>query len=114
MMRELLEQAGFRVRGKRADCVHCQGTSRFTVAFNDSVAFCHRCKWTTYWNEPAYSFRWAYVRNSANLDTSAHPLSAPRECRADSALVWPETFRRSSRRTNPQIRDDTVRSTSIS
>jgi hypothetical protein len=45
-MRELLEQAGFRVRGQRANCMHCQGTSRFTVAFNDSVAFCHRCKWT--------------------------------------------------------------------
>ena len=46
MMRELLEQAGFRVRGNRANCVHCEGTSRFTVAFTDSVAFCHRCKWT--------------------------------------------------------------------
>src|ERR1700751_5462678 len=45
-MPELLEQAGFRVRATRADCVHCEGTSRFTVAFNDSVAFCHRCKWS--------------------------------------------------------------------
>jgi hypothetical protein len=38
-MRELLEQAGFRVRGNRANCVHCEGTSRLTVAFNDSVAY---------------------------------------------------------------------------
>jgi hypothetical protein len=43
---ELLDRAGFRVRGRRADCIHCDGQSRLTVAFNDEVAFCHRCKWT--------------------------------------------------------------------
>jgi hypothetical protein len=42
----LLEQAGFRIRGRRADCPHCEGSSRLTVSFNDEVAFCHRCKWT--------------------------------------------------------------------
>jgi hypothetical protein len=45
-MRALLDASGFRVRGKRADCVHCSGGSRGTVAFTDSVAFCHRCRWT--------------------------------------------------------------------
>src|SRR5580700_7034695 len=46
-MRGLLEQAGFRVRGAtRADCIHCEGHSRGTVAFTHAVAFCHRCKWT--------------------------------------------------------------------
>lgn len=46
-MRSLLEVAGFRVRsGTRADCVHCEGHSRGTVAFTGEVAFCHRCKWT--------------------------------------------------------------------
>lgn len=46
-MRGLLEHAGFVVRGaNRADCIHCQGQSRATVAFNSEVAFCHRCKWT--------------------------------------------------------------------
>lgn len=45
-MRSLLERAGFRVRGAtRADCVHCEGSSRGTVAFTFEVAFCHRCKW---------------------------------------------------------------------
>lgn len=45
-MRELLERAGFVMRGAtRADCIHCQGHSRATVAFTAEVAFCHRCKW---------------------------------------------------------------------
>lgn len=43
---DLIERAGFHVRGRRADCIHCEGQSRLTVAFNDEVAFCHRCKWT--------------------------------------------------------------------
>jgi hypothetical protein len=42
----LLDHAGFRIRGRRADCLHCDGSSRLTVSFNDEVAFCHRCKWT--------------------------------------------------------------------
>jgi hypothetical protein len=46
---ELLQQAGFHIRGRRADCRYCQseghGRGRATVAFNDEVAFCHRCKW---------------------------------------------------------------------
>lgn len=46
-MRSLLDQAGFRIRGAtRADCVHCNGHSRGTVAFTAEVAYCHRCKWT--------------------------------------------------------------------
>jgi hypothetical protein len=45
-MRVLLERSGFRVRGAtRADCIHCEGQSRGTVAFTHEVAFCHRCKW---------------------------------------------------------------------
>ena len=46
-MRDLLDRAGFRVRGTtRADCIHCEGHSRGTVAFTAEVAYCHRCKWT--------------------------------------------------------------------
>jgi hypothetical protein len=46
-MRSLLERAGFVIRGAtRADCIHCEGHSRGTVAFNADVAYCHRCKWT--------------------------------------------------------------------
>lgn len=45
-MVDLLEANGFRVRGKRADCVHCSGLSRLSVAFTESVAYCHRCRWT--------------------------------------------------------------------
>jgi hypothetical protein len=45
-MSELLERAGFRLRGKtRADCVHCAGTSIATVSFTDELAYCHRCAW---------------------------------------------------------------------
>jgi hypothetical protein len=45
-MRELLCRAGFRVRsGTRADCAHCKGSSRGTVAYTDQVAYCHRCQW---------------------------------------------------------------------
>jgi hypothetical protein len=46
-MLSLLRAAGFRVRGAtRADCIHCGGRSRGTVAFTTEVAYCHRCKWT--------------------------------------------------------------------
>ena len=44
-MPELLQRARFRVHGKRADCIHCEGHSRGTVAFTREVAYCHRCKW---------------------------------------------------------------------
>ncbi len=45
-MQWLLETAGFRVRGAtRADCIHCAGHSKGTIAFTGEVAFCHRCKW---------------------------------------------------------------------
>lgn len=45
-MPELLERAGFRLRGRnRADCIHCSGRARLTVSFTDEVAYCHRCAW---------------------------------------------------------------------
>lgn len=45
-MRDLLEEAGFGIRSAtRADCFHCTGSSRGTVAFTDALAFCHRCHW---------------------------------------------------------------------
>lgn len=45
-MPELLERAGFRVRGKRADCAKCAGGSRLTVSVAQGVAHCHRCQWS--------------------------------------------------------------------
>lgn len=45
-MDALLEGSGFRVRERRADCMHCAGGSRLTVSFTDQVAYCHRCRWT--------------------------------------------------------------------
>jgi hypothetical protein len=45
-MPRLLEQTGFRVRGKRADCAKCTGRSQGTVSFNGEVAYCHRCNWS--------------------------------------------------------------------
>ncbi len=45
---DLLVRAGYRIRGRRADCLQCQaeGHGPSTIAFTDEVAFCHRCKWT--------------------------------------------------------------------
>src|SRR5262249_6751900 len=43
---ELLERAGFRVRGRRADCPRCEGRSRLTVSVAQGVAHCHRCQWS--------------------------------------------------------------------
>lgn len=43
-MRELLERAGFRLRGRnRADCIHCSGHAVATVGFSDEVMHCFRC-----------------------------------------------------------------------
>jgi len=44
-MLSLLERAGFRLRGRRAQCIHCEGRSCWTVSFTPEVAFCHRCGW---------------------------------------------------------------------
>jgi hypothetical protein len=44
-MDDLLERAGFRIRGRRADCIHCVGHARGTVSFTSAVAYCHRCQW---------------------------------------------------------------------
>jgi hypothetical protein len=47
---DLLERAGFHIRGRRADCPHCQcdgyGHGFGTVSFTLTVAYCHRCQWT--------------------------------------------------------------------
>ena len=45
-MRSLLERAGFVIRGKRADCIHCSGRRGGTVSFSNEMAHCHRCKWS--------------------------------------------------------------------
>jgi hypothetical protein len=45
-MRSLLERAGFVIRGKRANCIHCAGRRVGTVSFGNEVAHCHRCKWS--------------------------------------------------------------------
>jgi hypothetical protein len=53
-MADLLAAKGFRLRSRgRADCVHCSGTSRGTVAFTSDVAFCHRCRWSANINRMA-------------------------------------------------------------
>jgi len=46
ILAEMLERAGHRIRGRRADCIRCEGHSRLTVSFNNEVAYCHRCQWT--------------------------------------------------------------------
>jgi hypothetical protein len=42
-LHSLLDAAGYRIRGRRADCRHCDGHSRLTVSFNDECFYCHRC-----------------------------------------------------------------------
>jgi hypothetical protein len=40
----LLRAVGYRnFRGSRADCPHCQGSARLTVAIKRHLFFCHRC-----------------------------------------------------------------------
>jgi len=47
-MRDLLEQAGFRIRStNRADCAHCLGSSARTVGYTLELAHCFRCGWAT-------------------------------------------------------------------
>jgi hypothetical protein len=45
-MHTLLQEAGYRISGNRADCRNCRGGSRLTVSFTSEVAYCHRCHWT--------------------------------------------------------------------
>ena len=90
-MPELLERAGFRVRGRRADCARCEGHSRGTVSFTDEVAFCHRCKWRAnivtlarelglLKGEPqAVSAFHEEVRRRAHLETEIKPFETWRE-----------------------------------
>jgi hypothetical protein len=42
-LHSLLDTAGYRIRGRRADCPHCEGRSRLTVSLNDECFYCHRC-----------------------------------------------------------------------
>jgi hypothetical protein len=45
-LRSLLTEAGYRLRGNRAECRNCKGSATWTVSFTDEVAYCHRCHWT--------------------------------------------------------------------
>jgi|HubBroStandDraft_6_1064221.scaffolds.fasta_scaffold01137_13 hypothetical protein len=41
---DVLMAAGYRIRGRRADCPRCKGHSRLTVSFTeDGRYYCHRC-----------------------------------------------------------------------
>jgi hypothetical protein len=66
-MRVLLISAGFRISGKRADCIHCHGGAHLTVSFNDEVAYCHRCKWTA--NKATLARK---LGKAATPETAAH------------------------------------------
>jgi hypothetical protein len=75
-IQSLLERAGFHVRGAtRADCAHCQGTTRGTVSFNNAVAFCHRCKWT------------ANIRQLSHGLGIVPPKRAPEDVHADATVA---------------------------
>jgi hypothetical protein len=91
-MRSLLLAAGFRLRGAtRADCIHCGGQSRATVAFTAEVAFCHRCKWTAntlmlarelgllHGNPGAVSFFHEEARRRASVEGEIRRFDAWRE-----------------------------------
>jgi len=45
-MRGYLDRLGFKIRGRRAQCIHCDGHSTFTVSFTRELIFCHRCKYS--------------------------------------------------------------------
>jgi hypothetical protein len=40
---EVLEQAGFVLRGRRATCPYCEGRRGSTVAITSDLYYCHRC-----------------------------------------------------------------------
>jgi hypothetical protein len=93
-MRSMLPQAGFAIRGAtRADCIHCEGHSRGTVAFTTEVAYCHRCKWTANTltlarelgllrgNPEAVSALRENARRRADVDTEIKRFEAWREAR---------------------------------
>ena len=42
----LSQQYGLQIRGHRADCPQCSGSSRLTMAIRGDFAYCHRCKHT--------------------------------------------------------------------
>ena len=67
---DLLQRAGFRIRGRRANCT-CEGGSQWTISYTDAVAHCHRC------------------HKSWNIRTVARELGLP---------LAPETRERRSRR----------------
>jgi len=91
-MRSLLEAAGFRIHGAtRAECIHCEGQSRCTVAFTSEVAYCHRCKWTANKQrlaaelgllsrnpETAIAFR-EEARRRTNVEVEIRPFEAWRD-----------------------------------
>jgi hypothetical protein len=81
-MRELLERAGFGLRGpRRADCAHCTGRSRGTVSYTREVAYCHRCRWTASRRRLARELDPAAVRAARSLVTrrNAQTRSLERE-----------------------------------
>jgi hypothetical protein len=40
----ILQTAGFRVLGTRADCPFCEGHRKLTVAVHGELFYCHRCQ----------------------------------------------------------------------
>ena len=79
-MRALLESAGFRVSGRRATCIHCEGSARLTVSLTDEVAFCHRCKWTA--NKTTLSRK---IGKEVTPETEAHRAARDK---ADRLEAW--------------------------
>jgi hypothetical protein len=79
-MAELLEQSGHRVCGRRFDCVHCAGSSRFTGSFNDEVAYCHRCGWRSNATQLGRA-----QGHTAHAETESHRLA---RARAEEFAEW--------------------------
>lgn len=115
-MRELLERAGFRVRGpKRADCAHCTGRSRGTVSYTAEVAYCHRCHWTG--NVLTLAHRLGLGSPVATADQRANEereallaaFDAWREARVQEVLARSRALSRCARHAHSILRRDPER-----
>lgn len=96
----ILERAGYRIHGSRANCPHCTGHSRLTVSFTtDGLYYCHRCSRGGHVCQlsraqgislPAPRVRLADIPKKAFREWLHHKMTemADRECRLSRRARW--------------------------
>jgi hypothetical protein len=83
--RELLaSKYGIQIRGNRADCPNCEGTSQLTMAVRSDYAYCHRCHRTIQHRELARAVGVAIPRET--------PEQRAERARAREFEEWKDTL----------------------